>query len=78
MELQVTGQAAQAAAVEQLLEDKEVPLQNVVLATAGGGDPTTYANELFKLQTWVDGSLDAYRVRASILLYFHSDAPLIP
>ena len=65
MELQVTGQAAQAAAVEALLEEKEVPVANVVLATAGGGDPAAYATELEKLQAWVDGSLDAYRVRFS-------------
>lgn len=62
LELQVTGQATEAAAVQQLLAEKEIPTQSVLLATAGGGDPASYASELSRLQAWADGSLDSYRV----------------
>jgi hypothetical protein len=67
LELQVTEQGAQAAAVEKLLGDKEVPLEDVLLATAGKGDPSSYASELSNLQNWVDGSLDTHRVRIIII-----------
>lgn len=66
LELQVTEQGAQAAAVEKLLSEKEVPLEDVLLATAGGGDPSSYASELSKLQNWVDGSLDTYRASITV------------
>ena len=69
LELKVHGESAQTAAVQQLLGgNKEVPLANILLATAGSRDPTSYATELFHLQAWVDGSLDAYRVRRKINL----------
>lgn len=69
LELLVTEQGTQAAAVEKLLSDKEVPLEDVLLATAGRGDPTSYASELSKLQNWVDGSLDTYRPELSHMFY---------
>lgn len=73
LELQVTEQGTQAAAVEKLLGDKEVPLEYVLLGTAGRGEPSSYASELSKLQIWVDSSLDTYRVRT--VVYFLT-APL--
>ena len=61
LELQATGQAEQTSALQQAFGDKDIPIQDILHGTVGG-NPSTYATELSQLQTWVDGSLDTYKV----------------
>lgn len=59
-----SGAGVHAEAAEQLwLHNPGGALGEVLLATAGNGDPDTYASEYAQFEAWVDGSLDAYRVR---------------
>lgn len=54
----------QTEAAEQLwLHNKNDALNKVLLATAGQGDPASYASQYAQFEDWVDGSLDAFRVR---------------
>jgi len=67
LELAAKGQEHGAAAITSVLGDVgDVSVEGVLLATAGDGDPAAYVTEYSKLHTWVDRSLDIYRVRRSM------------
>lgn len=62
LELQVKGSSL--AATEKYFEDEDsFAVENVVLATSARGSPEGFRSEILNLQSWVDSSLDLYRVR---------------
>lgn len=71
LELEVKGgQAVQSDAAEELwLHNAHGALGEMLLGTAGKGDPTIYASQYSQFETWVDGSLDAYRVSFNVVSF---------
>lgn len=68
LELQANGDKDVTATAAQVWADKSGGslVEGVLLGTAGGGDPTSYAAEFVQLANWVDGSLDIYRVSGDL------------
>ena len=62
LQLELKEQGAQPMALQHLLDSEDGVIENLLFNTEAEGKPAAYLQAFDRLATWVDNSLDLYRV----------------
>jgi hypothetical protein len=67
LELELQTKESSAGAAERYFEEEDAfAIENILLATSAQGSPEGFRSEILNLQSWVNTSLDLYRVRMDV------------